>query len=128
MAQDPSQSQVENPQQSAEPTLDKPAAPPAQPTWMVNCMSTQAGFDCGASQAFFAKETGQRLLSMAVRVPPKPMTPPCCFSCPSASICQRGSRCSSARRRQLRRLRYRVAIKMAAWPNMTSVTGRSLPC
>ena len=69
MAQDTGQSQVENPQDGP-PTLGKPAAPPAQPTWVVNCMSTQAGFDCSASQAFFVKETGQRLLSMAVRVPP----------------------------------------------------------
>ena len=41
----------------------------AQPTWMVNCSNSQAGLDCRAGQSLFLKNTGQRILSVAVRMP-----------------------------------------------------------
>jgi invasion protein IalB len=36
---------------------------------VVNCTSSAAGLDCSASQSLFIKETGQRLLSVALRIP-----------------------------------------------------------
>jgi invasion protein IalB len=42
-------------------------APPA--IWVVNCDNNRGKLDCRAGQAVFIKSTGQRLLSVAVRVP-----------------------------------------------------------
>ncbi len=43
------------------------AVPPA--VWIVNCENNRGKLDCRASQSIFIKSTGQRLLSVAVRVP-----------------------------------------------------------
>ena len=59
------------PQQQAQPA---PAPAPA-PTWKVNCATGQAGIDCRAFQTLFVKRTGQRFMSVAVRVPPDTKTP-----------------------------------------------------
>ena len=59
------------------------AAPPAQggqaqpnqaqsgppPVWVVSCDNNQGRLDCRAGQTVFVKPSGQRLLSVAVRVP-----------------------------------------------------------
>lgn len=42
----------------------------AQPPWSVNCTNSQAGLDCRAIKTLFIKKTGQRFLTVAVRVPP----------------------------------------------------------
>ena len=48
-------------------------APPAQPgpppIWVVSCDNNNGKLDCRAGQSVFIKTTGQRLLSVAVRVP-----------------------------------------------------------
>jgi len=51
------------------------AAEPAQPSWAVNCDNSQKGLDCRAVQSLFLKNTGQRLLTVAVRVPPDSKKP-----------------------------------------------------
>ena len=43
------------------------ARPPA--IWVVNCVDNNGKLDCRAAQSVFLKNTGQRLLSVAVRVP-----------------------------------------------------------
>jgi invasion protein IalB len=50
------------------------AAPP-QPTWAMNCGNTQQGLDCRAVQSMFVRNTGQRLLSVVVHVPPDTKKP-----------------------------------------------------
>jgi invasion protein IalB len=45
----------------------QPSRPPA--IWVVNCQDNNGKLDCRAGQAVFLKTTGQRLLSVAVRVP-----------------------------------------------------------
>ncbi|MGD0532712.1 MAG: invasion associated locus B family protein [Methyloceanibacter sp.] len=53
-----------------------PAEPePAQPAWVVNCGDNQGKLDCLSGQSVFIKTTGQRLLSVAVRVPPDTKKP-----------------------------------------------------
>ncbi len=39
------------------------------PIWVVNCSDNGGKLDCRAGQSLFLKNTGQRLLSVAVRVP-----------------------------------------------------------
>ena len=46
-----------------------------KPTWSVNCSSSEQGLDCQASQSLFVQQTGQRLLTVAVRVPPDTKKP-----------------------------------------------------
>jgi invasion protein IalB len=78
LAQDTGQAQPKTPsvQQPEAPPLAAPAAPtPAQPTWAVNCTNSQAGLDCSTLQTMFVKETGQRLLTVAVRMPPDTKKP-----------------------------------------------------
>jgi len=41
-----------------------------QPVWRVNCSDGQAGLDCRAVQTIFIKKTGQRFLTVVVRMPP----------------------------------------------------------
>ena len=48
---------------------------PQQPTWMVNCTNVPGGFDCRASQTIVIKQTGQRLLTLAVRTTPDAKKP-----------------------------------------------------
>ena len=45
----------------------QPSRPPA--IWVVNCADNNGKLDCRAAQQVFVKSTGQRLLSVAVRVP-----------------------------------------------------------
>jgi invasion protein IalB len=45
----------------------QPSRPPA--IWIVNCGDNAGKLDCRAGQSLFLKNTGQRLLSVAVRVP-----------------------------------------------------------
>jgi invasion protein IalB len=51
----------------------KAPTPPAQPRppaiWVVNCQDNKGKLDCRAGQSVFLKNTGQLLLSVAVRVP-----------------------------------------------------------
>ena len=55
------------------------AAPAPQPgppaVWMVSCSDNKGALDCRAGQSVFIKTTGQRLLSVAVRVPPDTKKP-----------------------------------------------------
>lgn len=53
------------------------AQPAAQPPaiWVVNCGDNKGKLDCRAAQSVFIKNTGQRLLSVAVRVPPDTKKP-----------------------------------------------------
>ena len=71
-AQDQGQAQPKTGTQPA-PAAAGAAAPP--PGWVVNCTSIQSGLDCRAAQSLFIKETGQRLLSVALRVPPDTKKP-----------------------------------------------------
>lgn len=43
--------------------------PGPPPVWVVSCDNNQGRLDCRAGQTVFVKPTGQRLLSVAVRVP-----------------------------------------------------------
>ena len=72
VAQDQGQAQPKTPAPQAAPAGE--AAPPP-PGWVVNCTSVQTGLDCRAGQSLFIKETGQRLLSVALRVPPDTKKP-----------------------------------------------------
>jgi invasion protein IalB len=45
----------------------QPSSPP--PIWVVNCGDNKGKLDCRAAQSVFLKNTGQRVLSVAVRVP-----------------------------------------------------------
>ena len=40
-----------------------------QPNWIVTCSQTRAGLECRAGQSLFLRQTRQRVLSVAVRVP-----------------------------------------------------------
>jgi invasion protein IalB len=40
-----------------------------QPNWIVNCSQTRQGLECRAVQSLFLRQTRQRVLSVAVRVP-----------------------------------------------------------
>jgi len=51
----------------------KQPGPP--PIWVVNCTDNGGELDCRAGQQVFVKTTGQRLLSVAVRVPPDTKKP-----------------------------------------------------
>lgn len=46
-----------------------------QPTWRVNCSSSQAGLDCRVTQTLFVRKTGQRFLIVAIRVAPETKQP-----------------------------------------------------
>lgn len=46
-----------------------------QPNWVVACSQTQQGLECRAGQSLFVRKTGQRFLSVAVRVPPDTKKP-----------------------------------------------------
>ena len=50
--------------------LDRPP-----PVWVVNCLDNQGKLDCRAEQSAFVTGTGQRVLSVAVRVPPDSKKP-----------------------------------------------------
>ena len=52
-------------------TAPAPAAQPSRPPaiWVVNCSDNNGKLDCRAGQSLFLKNTGQRLVSVAVRVP-----------------------------------------------------------
>jgi len=71
-------------QQKGEPPEQQPEATPApaQPAWSVNCTTGQAGLDCRAFQTVFVKRTGQRFMTVAVRVPPETKTPNMLFGLP----------------------------------------------
>lgn len=49
--------------------------PAAAPPWNVNCQNSTAGLDCRAIQTVFVKRTGQRFLTVAVRMPPDTKKP-----------------------------------------------------
>jgi invasion protein IalB len=58
------------------PTQPAPGqAQPQQPTWAMNCANTATGLDCRAVQTLFIRNTGQRLLSVVVHVPPDTKKP-----------------------------------------------------
>lgn len=40
-----------------------------QPNWIVTCNQTRAGLECRAGQSLFIRQTRQRVLSVAVRMP-----------------------------------------------------------
>jgi invasion protein IalB len=40
-----------------------------QPNWIVSCNQTRPGLECRAGQSLFLKQTRQRVLSVAVRMP-----------------------------------------------------------
>jgi invasion protein IalB len=54
-------------QQRAPAPQAQPSRPPA--IWVGNCQDNNGKLDCRAGQAVFVKNTGQRILSVAVRVP-----------------------------------------------------------
>jgi len=54
-------------------TAQQQEAPP--PVWLVNCLDNQGKLDCRAEQSAFVTTTGQRVLSVAVRVPPDSKKP-----------------------------------------------------
>jgi len=61
---------------SETPTQPAPGqAQPPQPAWAMNCGNTQLGLDCRALQSIFVRDTGQRLLSVVVHVPPDTKKP-----------------------------------------------------
>ena len=68
VAQDQGQLQPKSTGQPQAPAGGVEPSPPP-PGWVVNCTSVQGGLDCRAGQSLFIKETGQRLLSVALRVP-----------------------------------------------------------
>jgi invasion protein IalB len=51
----------------------KPSQP--QPNWIVNCSQTRTGLDCRVGQSLFLRQTRQRVLSVAVRIPPDSKKP-----------------------------------------------------
>ena len=55
--------QVEAPASAA----GQPSQP--QPNWVVSCNQTRLGLECRAGQSLFIKQTRQRVLSVAVRMP-----------------------------------------------------------
>ncbi|MGH6825778.1 invasion associated locus B family protein [Methyloceanibacter sp.] len=60
------------PAQPAQPGQQQPAPPPI---WVVSCADNRGRLDCRAGQSVFIKNTRQRLLSVAVRVPPDTKKP-----------------------------------------------------
>jgi invasion protein IalB len=67
------QAQTQQPKGNA---AEQPQVAPAQkPTWTVNCSSSQAGMDCSAVQSLYVKRTGQRFITVAVKVPSDTKTP-----------------------------------------------------
>jgi invasion protein IalB len=70
-AQDQGQVQPKNPaaQPITPPTQAQGAQQPAKPTWSVTCSNSGQGLDCQAFQSLFVQQTGQRVLTVAVRVP-----------------------------------------------------------
>jgi invasion protein IalB len=65
----------EGDQRAQSPQAAPTQAGSTQPTWRVNCSSSEAGLDCRVTQLLFVKTTGQRFLALAVRVPPDTKTP-----------------------------------------------------
>ena len=51
------------------------AAKPDKPTWMVNCTNIAGGFDCRASQTLVVQNSGQRILTLAVKKAPNVKKP-----------------------------------------------------
>jgi invasion protein IalB len=77
LAQDQGQSQTKTPgvQQPAPPAIGQPAQPQAKPNWSVTCNNSDKGLDCQTFQSLFVQQTGQRLLTVAVRIPPDTKKP-----------------------------------------------------
>ena len=50
-------------------------AEPRPPAWTVNCGNTEQGLDCRVVQSLFLRDTGRRLLSVVVHVPPDTKKP-----------------------------------------------------
>lgn len=50
-------------------------AEPRPPAWTMNCGNTEQGLDCRVVQSLFLRDTGRRLLSVVVHVPPDTKKP-----------------------------------------------------
>jgi invasion protein IalB len=61
-------------QQAAPPAGEEKQQAPG-PSWVLTCASSTIGLDCRVGQSLFIKETGQRLLSIVLRVPPDTKKP-----------------------------------------------------
>ena len=62
-AQPKAPAQIEAPAEAA----GQPSRP--QPNWIVSCSQTRPGLECRAGQSLFLRQTRQRVLSVAVRMP-----------------------------------------------------------
>src|SRR5688572_25537416 len=60
-------------QQPAAPAEGQQQAP--GPSWVLTCANSPIGLDCRVGQSLFIKESGQRLLSIVLRVPPDTKKP-----------------------------------------------------
>ena len=67
------------------------AAPAAPPTWKVSCSNSQTGLDCRALQTLFVKQTGQPVLTVAVRIPTDTKKPVMLFSLPLGAYLPSGA-------------------------------------
>jgi invasion protein IalB len=61
--------------QPASPAIAQPTQPQAKPNWSVTCSNSDQGLDCQTFQSLFVQQTGQRLLTVAVRIPPDTRMP-----------------------------------------------------
>jgi invasion protein IalB len=68
--------QQRQPAPGAAPAAQGQQQPPRPPAiWVVECADNRGRLDCRAGQSVFIRNTGQRLLSVAVRVPPDTKKP-----------------------------------------------------
>lgn len=67
--------QTAQPKAAPQAEAGQPAqAAPGEP-WVVHCPISQGALDCRASQSLFLKNTGQHIMSVAVRIPPDTKKP-----------------------------------------------------